>query len=286
MNTSPTRFLNRPDGRIAYSVGGDGPLVIAVPGMGDLRSSYRDVAPALIAAGFRVAVADVRGHGASDTGFRELGDVATADDIEALITELGGPALVLGNSFAGSAAVIAAARRPDLVSGTVLISPFLRQPATSAVAVAALRVVYRVLFARPWGARAWASYFRSALNKGATAPWLDEHTADIRASLRSPERLRSFRRLALSLDHDVVAPFVDAARAVPSLTIVGALDPDYPDAEAELTRMGAELGGATLLVADAAHYAHTQQGPIVIPAIVEFAQQLRSTTGSGWGARA
>ena len=31
-----TRFINRPDGRVAYDVDGDGPLVGLVPGMGDL----------------------------------------------------------------------------------------------------------------------------------------------------------------------------------------------------------------------------------------------------------
>ncbi len=54
-----------------------GPLVVAVPGMGDLRSTYDDVVPALVDAGYRVVVADLRGHGDSDTTFRTHGDDAT-----------------------------------------------------------------------------------------------------------------------------------------------------------------------------------------------------------------
>ena len=38
---STTRYLDRPSGRIAYSLLGDGPLVICLPGMGDVRSVYR-----------------------------------------------------------------------------------------------------------------------------------------------------------------------------------------------------------------------------------------------------
>ncbi len=67
-----TQYLDRGEGRIAYDVTGSGPLVVAVPGMGDLRSSYRHLAPALVDAGFRVATMDLRGHGDSDTTFSRL----------------------------------------------------------------------------------------------------------------------------------------------------------------------------------------------------------------------
>ena len=59
--TPATRFLDRGAGRIAYDVIGNGPLVVAVPGMGDLRSTFRHLVPALVDAGFRVATMDLRG---------------------------------------------------------------------------------------------------------------------------------------------------------------------------------------------------------------------------------
>jgi hypothetical protein len=37
MAHSVTQYLDLPEGRIAYDVIGSGPLVIALPGMGDLR---------------------------------------------------------------------------------------------------------------------------------------------------------------------------------------------------------------------------------------------------------
>ncbi|MEO8263122.1 MAG: alpha/beta fold hydrolase, partial [Pseudolysinimonas sp.] len=179
MNTSQiasVQYLTRPQGRLSYTVEGHGPLVVAVPGMGDLRGTWRDVVPPLVDAGFRVAVLDLRGHGDADTTFTEHGDLATATDILALIDELGGPALVIGNSMAGSSAVIAAADRPDAVAGLALVSPFLR----GGPAGAAGRLLYRTMFARPWGAAMWATFYRTSLSKGARASWLGEHVAAIR----------------------------------------------------------------------------------------------------------
>jgi hypothetical protein len=64
--------------------------------MGDLRAGYRFLAPALRTAGYRVACTDLRGHGDSDARFPSYGDEETAGDIAALISELGGPAVIVG----------------------------------------------------------------------------------------------------------------------------------------------------------------------------------------------
>src|ERR1017187_7506758 len=133
MNSNPTDptktntvYLTRPEGRICYDIDGSGPLVVLVPGMGDLRAAYRFLAPALHEAGYRVACTDLRGHGDSDHTFSCYGDVETAGDILALIEELGGPAVVAGNSMGAGAAALSAALQPELVSGLVLIGPFVR----------------------------------------------------------------------------------------------------------------------------------------------------------------
>src|SRR6478735_9423416 len=62
-------LLDCGEGRIAYDVTGEGPLVACLPGMGELRSSYRHNVAALTDAGFRVATMDLRGHGDSDATF-------------------------------------------------------------------------------------------------------------------------------------------------------------------------------------------------------------------------
>jgi pimeloyl-ACP methyl ester carboxylesterase len=109
-----TSYLSRPEGQIGYDVAGDGSLVVLVPGMGDLRAGYRFLAPALRAAGYRVACTDLRGHGDSDATFTSYGDEETAGDVIALIEELGGPAVVVGNSMGAGAAVPPTALRSGL----------------------------------------------------------------------------------------------------------------------------------------------------------------------------
>jgi len=280
--TDELRFLERPDGRISYTVTGDGPLIVAVPGMGDLRATYRDLVPPLVAAGYRVAVTDVRGHGDSDTSFRVHGDDATGPALLALIDELsGGPAVILGNSMGASSAAWAAAERPDAVAGLVLISPFLRNRPMPKAMAAILSGGYRLLLSGPWGPGAWAGYYDKTLNRGTQPNGHAEHVADIRSSLKEPGRLREFRELAMQLDHGVVEARVDEIRT-PAIIIVGELDPDYADPAAELSWMGGRIDAETVLVPEAAHYPQTQRPELVTPPVVAFVGGLR--TADGWRA--
>ena len=138
---SPTAYLDRPEGRVGYDVADDGPLVVLVRGMGDPRAAYRFLAPVLRDAGYRVASADLRGHGDSDSAFASYGDVETAGDVLALVEQLGGPAILVG-------------QQPDLVSGLVLLGPFVRNGKTSAIQ----RIMLRVAMAPPRAAISWKAY--------------------------------------------------------------------------------------------------------------------------------
>jgi pimeloyl-ACP methyl ester carboxylesterase len=169
---SDIRSLSRPGGSVAFDVAGDGPLIVCVPGMGDLRAAYRFTQPELVAAGYRVATMDLRGHGDSDPTFTEYGDEATASDVTALIRELGGPALIVGNSMAAGSAVLAAAEHPELVSGLVLLGPFVRDPDTGAVT----RWLTRAAMTPLWAAAFWNFYlpklYAGTRRSGAPAtPW-------------------------------------------------------------------------------------------------------------------
>ena len=64
-----TEYLSIAGNNLAYEVSGRGPLVVLAHGIGDSRRSYRFLAPALAAAGYRVANVDIRGCGDSSLGW-------------------------------------------------------------------------------------------------------------------------------------------------------------------------------------------------------------------------
>src|SRR3954469_24341761 len=121
-----TEQLSIDGNTIAYDLTGEGPLVVLANGMGDSRHSYRFVAPALVAAGYRVANVDIRGTGDSSLGWDGYSPTDIAGDLVALVRHLGGPAVIMGQSISGGAATIAAATAPDLIAGVIELAPFTR----------------------------------------------------------------------------------------------------------------------------------------------------------------
>ena len=123
-----TQYFERPEGTLAYSdYGGNGQLVLMLPGMGALRSEYRYLAPKLAQAGYHAVTVDLRGHGESSVPWKTYDVPSVGNDILALIEHLNASsAHVIGTSFSPSAAVWAAAECPDRIRSLVLISPFVR----------------------------------------------------------------------------------------------------------------------------------------------------------------
>ena len=279
--THMTHHLTRPEGRIAYSLDGPaaGPLVVLIPGMGDLRSTWRELTGPLVEAGHRVAVMDLRGHGDSDTTFRTHGDVVTGQDALALVEHLGGPAVLVGNSMGAGSAAWAAAERPDLVAGLVLTGPFLRDPTMPAIVAAGMHQLMGAMFARPWGSAVWASYYKGYLNRGTKAPWLDEHVADLRATMKDPAHLRSFRHLTVQLTHAPVEARLHEVTA-PAIAFVGAKDPDFSDPAAEAQWIRDTISADVTVIPDVGHYPQHQAPEVVTPATLAFLAGLpRDTAG-------
>ncbi len=273
---STTSYLDRPDGRIGYDVAGAGPLIVLVPGMGDLRAGYRFLAPALRAAGYRVACTDLRGHGDSDATFPAYGDEETASDVLALIAELGGPAVVVGNSMAAGSAVLAAAGRPGLVCGLVLTGPFVRDPAVSMMQ----RMVLRAALARPWAALAWKSYLPK-LYAGRRPADFGEYRDQVVASLRRPGYARAFC-LTTRTSHAAAQARL-AEVTVPALIVMGEQDPDFRDPAAEAAWIAPAIRGQVVMVPEAGHYPQSQRPGITSGAVLHFLTTVPARPG--WPAR-
>ncbi len=258
-----TQFLTRGSDVIAYDVQGEGPLVLAVPGMGDLRTTFRFLTPTLVAAGYRVATLDLRGHGESGVDFDRFDDLAAASDVVALIEHLGGPAHVIGNSMGAGAAVIAAADRPDLVDRLVLAGPFVRNvPMPFGMSFA-----MRVALLRPWGPRMWRIFHRRMF---ATQVPADDasYRDDLMASLTRPGAWKALQQTTRT-SHQPAEDRLDQVRAK-TLVVMGTADPDFKDPAAEAALVAERLHGRVVLVPDAGHYPQTEFPDVVGPVVTEF----------------
>ena len=264
---SSTKFLQRSEGRISYEVTGEGPLLVLVPGMGDLRSSYRFLSPVLVAAGYRVASTDLRGHGESDTTFSSYGDAETADDIGALIGELGGPAVIIGNSMGAGAAVLVATDHPELIKGLVLLGPWVRNGANGAFK----RALLRVMMNRRWASAMWKAYLPK-LYAGRRPNDFDEYRDRVIKNLRRPGYAKAFS-LTTRTDHSLPEARLKSLR-VSTLVVMGELDIDWADPFAEAKWIGGTVRGEVLMVPGPGHYPQSQQPDIVSGAVLAFVAKL------------
>ncbi|CAN5467866.1 alpha/beta hydrolase [soil metagenome] len=255
-----TQNLQRPEGRLAYDVTGSGPLVVCSPAMGELRSSYRHLVPLLVDRGFRVATLDLRGHGDSDATFSAYDDLALASDLIALVDELGGPALLVGNSMSAGAAVIAAADRPASVSALALLGPFARNPAGGRIATA----MFHLTLTKPWGPAAFMAYYPK-WTPGVRPEGYDEHTRAVRENLRRPGHWKAF----VATTHTTHAPAearLDAVQA-PTVVVMGTDDVDWKDPAAEARWLGERLHAEVLMAPGVGHYPQAQAPALVADAV-------------------
>lgn len=264
-----TRFLASGEGRIAYDdTRGSGPLVVAIPGMGDLRSEYRALRPLLQQAGYRVVTMDVRGHGETSTRWSDYSAHAVGRDVLALIEHLGaGPAVILGNSFAAGSALWAAHDAPAQVRGVVLLGPIVRDGPPSWLAKAAIAVG----FAGPWRVAFWTAYWNSLFPSRKPADHAQAKAALV-ANLREPGRMEALRTMVGLSKVDTEA--IVARSRVPALVVMGTHDPDFADAAAEARWLGQTLGSEPLIVDGAGHYPHLETPEHVAPAVLSFLARL------------
>ena len=275
-----TEFLNVDGGTIAYDVSGEGPLVVLAHGMGDSRAAYRFVVPALVAAGYRVAAMDLRGHGESSVGWASYTRTDIAGDLIAVVKHLGGPAVLVGHSIAGGAVTIAAAKAPELVTALVELGSFTRK---QQIKLGDLRVA---------GYRRSATHLMATTMLGSTGQWakyLDgaypgvkpadftTRLEQITAMLREPGRMKVLQKMGTISPADAGEQLGNVTR--PTLIVQGSLDPDWvsPKAEGEAIVAALPPGVGRLEMIDGAgHYPHVQFPEQTLAVVLPFLADVRA----------
>lgn len=262
---------------LAYDVTGQGPLVVLAHGIGDSRHSYRFLAPALAAAGYRVANTDIRGCGDSSLGWDGYSRTDIAGDLVALVRHLGGPAVIVGQSISGGAATIAAATAPDVIAGVIELAPFTRQQPVDLgglLRVKRFRTGYlqlaQVLIRG--SLPAWKKYLDVAYPVK-PADWGAE-LARIEAKLREPGRMKALQAMCKASPADAGAQLPNVT--CPVLVIEGSLDPDWADPRAEGQKIMADLPaglGELTVIEGAGHYPHAQVPDEVVALALPFLAQ-------------
>jgi pimeloyl-ACP methyl ester carboxylesterase len=269
-----TEYLNIDGNTIAYDVAGEGPLAVLAHGMGDSRHSYRFIAPALVAAGYRVANVDIRGCGESSLEWTGYSRTDIAGDLLAVVRHLGGPAVIIGQSISGGAATIAAAVAPELITGVIELAPFTRKqsiPLGGLFRVKRYRVGSTQLsMTMALGSlSAWKKYLDLAY-PSKPADWHDE-LGRIEAKMSEPGRMKALQAMCKSAPTDAGAQLPNVA--CPVLIIEGSLDPDWADPRAEGEKIVADLPaglGELAVIEGAGHYPHAQTPDEVLALALPF----------------
>lgn len=262
--------LETQGGRIAFDVSGSGPLVICSPSLGDLRGEYRYLIPLLVENGYRAASMDVRGHGESSVQWTDYSVAGVGSDIIALARHLNaGPAVIIGTSMSAGAAVWAAAEAPELVAGLILIGPFVRGETTSLN-----RLMFSVLFSRPWGPSAWIKYF-STLFPTRKPDDFAGYTARLKANLSEGGRLEAVRQMLYASKAASEARLKDVTS--PTLVLMGSKDPDFKDPAREAQEVARSLNGRVQMIEDAGHYPQVEMPELTGPLVLSFLEQVHES---------
>jgi pimeloyl-ACP methyl ester carboxylesterase len=262
-----TKYLHHKNGKIAYEVAGEGQLIVCVPSLGDLRGEYRFLAPLLVEAGYQVATMDVRGHGETSTQWDDFSVAGVGEDILALIRELdAGPAIVVGTSMGGGAAIWAAVEAPELVRGMIMIDPFVDGDGNKL-----LVALLSIMFARPWGPSMWTKYYSSLYPTRKPADF-SEYSSALHENIKQRGRLEAVREMLRASKRASGERMPKVTQ--PALVLMGSKDPDFKNPAAEAKRVAEAVRGRYQIIENAGHYPHAEMPEIAAPLMLDFMRSL------------
>lgn len=252
---SEQKFVEVDGGKLSYEVMGDGPSVLCLPGMGDMRRVYERFAPALVKAGYRVITTDLRGNGQSIGKFASHNISDLTNDIGAILkAENIQQAYLAAGSISGASAGRYAIEHPEQVLGLILFSPvfYTASPLMMELMAAAIKLP-------KLGAVIWDGYFKKLYPK---VPLEADYIVQAKANIRQKGAIKSLSDMARTRHLEDQTKQIK----VPTLIFFGTVDPDFKDVNAEAARVQTDIPQAQIEILEGyGHYTQREASEIVIP---------------------
>jgi 3-oxoadipate enol-lactonase len=255
---------------VVYEDAGDGRPLVLLHGFPFNRSMWREQAEALASA-YRIITPDLRGHGETTVTEGPATMEEMADDVAALLDELGvGRAVVGGLSMGGYVTLAFCRRHPERVAAVVLADTR-PQPDNEDGRRARERTAQRAL---EEGMAPIADDMLPKLLSQATLAERPDLAARVRAMIvgNAPAgAAAALRGMALRRDQTDLLPSID----VPALVIVGSEDAITPPSEAETMRDRIE-GSRLAVIEGAGHVSNVERPEEFDRALDAFLEALPS----------
>jgi pimeloyl-ACP methyl ester carboxylesterase len=272
------RIVVAPAETVYVADAGAGDAVVLIPPILGSAFQYRQIAPLLVAEGFRVLAVELPGVArGSRPRMADYSLTAQADRIMAVLDSLGVERAFLGaHSVGGSIAMRVAYRHPDRVRGVLLLE--------AGISEEALTPGFRRALTFEWLIRLFGGMGRikgrvkgELVGKSADPSWVSDEIVEgylVGAGEDLGETMRAYKAVRASVEPDSLAPNLSRVVA-PVLLLLGGWAHDGGPPAAELERMSASLPAFAIdTVPDVGHFPH-EESPA---AVAEALGRLRSAS--------
>jgi pimeloyl-ACP methyl ester carboxylesterase len=176
--------------------------------------------------------------------------------------------------MAAAAAVCAAAEAPKLVTGIVLIGPFVRVMGPKWRSWLMANVIAFPL----WGVAVWGKYFTTLYPTARPADFGDYFNR-LKVNLKEPGRMHALK--AMLADTKAASDARLSQVKVPVHILMGTRDPDFKEPAQEVLTIVARLSAThvtTQMIEGAGHYPHAEMPEPALKSILAFFATFKERT--------
>ncbi|TPX38171.1 hypothetical protein SmJEL517_g00185 [Synchytrium microbalum] len=274
---TPHTFSNG-GGQIVYEDSGEtgnDKVILCLPGIGDIRQSYRFLAPKLRQAGYRVLVSELRASGDSKSaGFTDFRPEDSASDALAVLAAAGvSHATIVCNSFTGASSFYIAGTHADKVDAIICLGGIVRDQSADTY----FRPISHLLFNSLWGASSWVGYWKSLFKKTPPSDLETQANAIFQNLKKDAGQIAALGKMVRATKNNCFA--VASKITAPVLLVVGTADPDFANPLKEMEDVSKSLTSSRKVeiksMEGLGHYCHVEAPEIVGEFILGFLKDLQ-----------